>query len=104
LKILLKLAAQQGIQNLQVFGDSQIVINWIHGKYRMENLFLSPIFAEVKNSLSIFNTISFDVYRELNREADSQSKAGIQMAEGTGSWLKVKDGNPIQEQHFNFII
>jgi hypothetical protein len=41
---------------------------------------------------------------KLNREADAKSKKGIQMTEGSGSWLEVKDGDPIQEHHFNIII
>ena len=35
LKLLLKLALENNITNLQVFGDSQLVINWVNGLYRL---------------------------------------------------------------------
>lgn len=40
---------------MQMFGDSQVVINWIKEESRMANLVLSQISDEVKNSLIVFN-------------------------------------------------
>ena len=47
LKLLLKLALENNITNLQVFGDSQLVINWVNRLYRMHNMILSPLLSEV---------------------------------------------------------
>nr|ADE76040.1 unknown [Picea sitchensis] len=37
------------------------------------------------------------VYGEFNREADSLSKVGLQLVDGTGIWREIKDDNLIQE-------
>ena len=41
LKLLITLALKQGVQSMQVFGDSQLVINWISGKFRINNILLT---------------------------------------------------------------
>ena len=44
LKLLITLALKQGVQSLQVFGDSQLVINWISGKFELIIFFLLRYF------------------------------------------------------------
>ena len=41
LKLLIILALKQGVKCLQIFGDSQLVINWVSGKYRINNILLT---------------------------------------------------------------
>ena len=41
LKLLLTLAREKHIVKIQLFGDSQLVINWANGKFRLLNLELA---------------------------------------------------------------
>lgn len=36
---LLTLAKDRSLDNIQVFGDSEVIIKWINGIYKVENLF-----------------------------------------------------------------
>lgn len=47
LYMLLLLAHEKGIQWLQVFKDSSVIINWINISQRCHNILLSPILEEV---------------------------------------------------------
>ena len=47
LKLLLTLARERNIVKLQLFGDSQLVINWANGKFRLLNLELAQVLYEV---------------------------------------------------------
>ena len=47
LKLLLILALNKQITNIQVFSDSFLVINWIMGKFRIHNIQLAQILQEV---------------------------------------------------------
>ena len=40
LTLLLTLSLQHNFKHLQIFGDSQLVINWASGKYCIQNLLL----------------------------------------------------------------
>ena len=43
LKLLLYLARRNSLDTFQIFGDSQLIINWVSGKFRLLNLDLSMI-------------------------------------------------------------
>ena len=45
--MLIILALKQGVQNLQIFGDSQLVINWVSSKFRINNIVLTQVLQEV---------------------------------------------------------
>ena len=80
LYMLLIFAYEKGVQGIQFFGDSMIIINWINHAQRCHNIYLTPIMEEVSQLKTIFNRISFThIYRERNSEADRCSKeaAGI---------------------------
>ena len=47
LKLLINLDLKQGVQTLQIFGDSQLVINWVSGKFRINNILLTQVLQEV---------------------------------------------------------
>ena len=47
LKLLLFLARRNSLAKIQIFGDSQLVINWASSKFRLMNLDLSMILQEV---------------------------------------------------------
>ena len=73
--MLLIFAHEKGIQGIQIFGDSMIVINWMNNAQRCHNIHLTPILEEVAQLKSTFNLITFThIYRERNSEADRCSK------------------------------
>ena len=47
LKLLLILALNKQITNIQVFSDSLLAINWIMGKFKIHNIQLAQILQEV---------------------------------------------------------
>ena len=73
--MLLIFAHEKGLQWLQIFGDSMIVINWMNNAQRCHNILLTPIPEEVFQLKSTFELITFrHIYRERNTEADRCSK------------------------------
>ena len=77
LKLLLILALEKQISNIQVFGDSLLVINWISGKFRIHNLQLAQILQEVNKLSNLFEQADFKhIYRERNTLADKLANDG----------------------------
>jgi ribonuclease HI len=63
---------------VNVFGDSQLVINQMIGKFRIKNGIYVDKAHEAKELISKFNIITFThIKRELNDEADELSKIVI---------------------------
>ena len=74
------------MDNIQVFGDSQLVINWALGKYRLLNLELAMILQDVNRLADSLDYVSFKhIYRERNFKADLLAKVGGSILEG--SWV-----------------
>ena len=83
LKLLLRLARMHNLDKLQIFGDSQLVINWVSGKYKLQNLELSLILQDVHYLSDRFEFVSYNhIYRERNSKADLLAKAGGNLHEG----------------------
>ena len=75
-----------GVQMLQIFGDSKIIINWANGFQRCHFIRLVPLLDEVLLLKQHFDFISFTyVYRERNTIANRLSKEGAQLQEGQDS-------------------
>ena len=71
LKLLIILALNKQILNIEFFGDSMLVINWISGKFRIHNLQLAQILQEVNILSDLFEQADFKhIYRERNTLAD----------------------------------
>lgn len=65
-------AQKLGIKHLDVFLDSQLVVNQVNGIYRVKNQELLPIFLNLKDMANRFEAISFThVPRAMNSLADS---------------------------------
>ena len=76
LKLLLFLARRNSLSKIQIFGDSQLVINWASGKFRLLNLDLSMILQEVNRLTDCFDYVLLKhIYRERNSSADALAKA-----------------------------
>ena len=71
----LKVARSNQIQDIQIFCDSKVVVDWENGKNIIQAPHLQHLLAEIQTLKSMFKRISFaHIYRELNAEADSLSK------------------------------
>jgi ribonuclease HI len=91
LKLLLIFVGEKGIDSLQIFGDSMVVINWIRKSQACHNIRLAPLLDEVFTILESYRLLSFrHVYRERNQSADKLSKEGLQLV--LGQW-KIKEFN-----------
>lgn len=65
-------AKKQGVKKIEVYLDSQLVVNQMNGSYKVRNQDLLPIYSSIKGLLKDFENISFThVPRELNKLADS---------------------------------
>ena len=72
LKLLLLLARRNYVDKIQIFGDSQLVINQPSRKYRLLNIELAMILQDVNRFTDCFDYVSFKhIYRERNSSADA---------------------------------
>lgn len=72
------------IQDIRVFGDSRVVIDWVNGKADIHSLLLQHWCSHIKGLVSQFSNTSFQhVYREYNKEADQLSKRGLSCTMGS---------------------
>ena len=84
LKLLLSLSLDKNLKKLQIFGDSQLVINWATGKYRIQNVQLAQILMEIHRMVDMFDSVPFmHIYRECNSLADILAKEGANVLSGT---------------------
>jgi hypothetical protein len=71
----LKLALDKGSFEIQGFGDPKLVIEWVNGSYRMQNITMRPLLDQVKVVAAHFDEISFThVKRQFNFVVDDISK------------------------------
>jgi ribonuclease HI len=72
---LLSLASRLSIQELQVMGDSKIIIDWLKGKGRLQVIPLHCWMEKISVLIKQFYKLSFaHVYRNDNKVANSLSK------------------------------
>jgi hypothetical protein len=65
LAALIRIAIERNILELQVFGDSKLILDWLLGNSQTHTLVLHPIFEQVIVLENRFNAISFShIYRE----------------------------------------
>lgn len=64
---------QLGIENVEVFMDSELVVKQINGQYKVKNNDLRSIFAKIMNLTGQFKSIKFiHVPRAMNKIADAE--------------------------------
>ena len=76
----LKIAKELGITNIEVYGDSKLVIEQIKGNWKVKSENLKPTFNKIKNLLNsgYFENISFHhVYRKNNKRADELANEAL---------------------------
>ncbi len=76
----LKLAKGYGCEELEVRGDSQLIIRQITGQYQVKSSNLIPLFNEAKKLCGNFRKIRFKwMNREENAYTDSLSNIALDM-------------------------
>jgi ribonuclease HI len=58
LKLVLMLAQENEISQIQIYGDSQLVIQWIKGEFNLHNFTLQHLFHDIlllKSTFSLFH-------------------------------------------------
>ncbi len=65
-------AAELGATELELIGDSELVVRQVRGEYKVKNAGIKPLHAEVVEALDRFESWSIEhVRREENAEADA---------------------------------
>jgi ribonuclease HI len=73
-------AIKRGIDQISVYGDSQLAINQINGQYKVRNVLLMELYDKVIELKNKFKYIEFThVYREDNVRADYLSNVAIKV-------------------------
>jgi ribonuclease HI len=81
---ILWLARSKSINQLQVLGDSKVIINWVEGKFKLQILELEHWKRRIGLLKQQFGFISFShIYRHHNSEADSLSKKAVHISTRT---------------------
>ena len=76
----LKLARDKGCKELEVRGDSQLIIKQITGKYKVKSSNLIPLFNEAKKLCNNFEKLKFKwVKREDNSDTDTLCNMALDM-------------------------
>jgi ribonuclease HI len=77
------LARGKGVKDLQVFGDSEVIIKNLNMKTRFSSASLNIILDRLKRVLLDFNSCKFyHILRKLNNEADSLANRGSSLVKG----------------------
>ncbi len=67
----IELASELGADELELVGDSELIVKQVRGEYRVKDAGLRPLHAEVKAALAQFEGWSIrHVRREQNADAD----------------------------------
>jgi len=76
----LKRALEMKIKNLDVFGDSDLVIKQMKKIYKVKSPNIYQLYLDASNIAKTFNKINFThVYRENNKRADELSNDGLDL-------------------------
>ena len=87
------LPLSKGIQKIQVFGDSLLVIDWLKLKNPPKNINLKPLYEEHIILASLFQGISYQyIFSENKMLVDHLSKMVLQVEDRTWNmWEGVDD-------------
>lgn len=71
-------ACTRGIKNLEVEGDSMLVINQLKGKWKVKNKDLKTLYLSIHQTLKQFQNITYKhIYRNYNKRADELANIGV---------------------------
>ena len=67
----IELAKELGADQVEMIGDSELIVKQVQGKYKVKNEGMKPLHAEAKAALAGFDSWEIrHVKRELNKDAD----------------------------------
>ena len=67
----LRWAASNGVTNLRIRSDSELLVRQMKGEYRVKNPGLQPLYEEARDLARRIGRVTFEhVRREFNRDAD----------------------------------
>eukprot|EP00253_Pinus_taeda_P033090 PITA_33090 len=102
-KHIIHFAIQKQCSHLQLFGDSQIVCNWLNDASHCYAFSLRHILEETKRLITSFESfICSHIYREHNTDADQLSKEAAQNQRDDWLIQEVIDGTSHQHYHKPF--
>lgn len=67
----LKKAVELGLKQLDIYGDSELIVRQVKGEYKVRNQGMKPLYAEVMQSLEQLKWQITHVPRAENHEADA---------------------------------
>ena len=74
----LKVAINNNFSDLQVFGNSKMVVDWVNKKIQIYSPHLQQLLNAIRRLLEFFTGFRIShIYRELNMEADGLSKQAL---------------------------
>ncbi len=86
----LALAHDLGAQAVDMLLDSKLIVEQLHGRWRVKDAKLIPLHAEVRGLLSRFSRWSAaHVPRAQNKQADALCNEAIDRAQAGGAWVVV---------------
>ena len=104
LRHLLHFAMRHQCTSINIYGDSQIIIDWINGTSTCHMHSLSIILHEALELKAAFNNITVShIYREHNKEADKLSKEAARMDRGLWEINEIKDAQEHKYYHRPYI-
>ncbi len=79
----IELAAAHGADELELVGDSELVVRQVEGRYKVKDATLRELHAEAKRELASFDSWSIrHVRRESNADADRLVNRALDGADG----------------------
>ena len=91
-----QLAKESRHKDLQIFGDSKILIKVLNTDKHFSNLSLNGTMQRIQFILTEFDSISFfHILQELNKKADSKVNRGFQLPTGM---LSLNEGPSLKHQ------
>ncbi|BBD71945.1 hypothetical protein HS1genome_0334 [Sulfodiicoccus acidiphilus] len=78
---LLKRMLSLGVTEVEIFGDSQLVIRQLRGEYKVKSSRIEPLYTEARRLLEHFRSVKVEwIPREKNEEADSMTRKAYELA------------------------
>lgn len=79
-------AHQRGLQDLNIFSDSELMVKQINGQYRVKNEQLKPLYEQATELIDQFDSVTLThVRREQNKRADELCNLVLDGKWGSGS-------------------
>jgi ribonuclease HI len=93
LKLFLQLTQEHNISQLQIFGDSLLVIKWLQKETSIINFTLLLLYDDIQTHMTTFSHISLShIFRDKNWIVDALSKYGLELERDTSIISFLQDG------------